>query len=60
MDTVPQEVLSASGQLSGDIEASVDSELSGTSGLPSVSGSGDTEITVTILPFKPEKGQYLK
>uniref|UniRef100_A0A3B3U1R4 Epiphycan n=1 Tax=Poecilia latipinna TaxID=48699 RepID=A0A3B3U1R4_9TELE len=40
---------------SGDIDGSVDPEVSGTSGLPSVSGSGDVVILVTIRP-----GQYLR
>uniref|UniRef100_A0A3Q2NW81 Epiphycan n=1 Tax=Fundulus heteroclitus TaxID=8078 RepID=A0A3Q2NW81_FUNHE len=36
------------------IDSSVDSELSGTSGLPSVSGSGD--VTVILQPHQPDKG----
>ncbi|XP_032445157.1 epiphycan [Xiphophorus hellerii] len=61
VDKIPEEALSASGTPSGDIdasvdiEASVDSEVSGTSGLPSVSGSGDIEVLVTIRPREPEE-----
>ncbi|KAK5611997.1 hypothetical protein CRENBAI_003265 [Crenichthys baileyi] len=54
-EKVPQEVLSASGQISGDIEASVDSEASGTPGFPSVSGLGDTELPVIFQPPKLEE-----
>uniref|UniRef100_A0A096MB86 Epiphycan n=1 Tax=Poecilia formosa TaxID=48698 RepID=A0A096MB86_POEFO len=54
-DKIPEEVLSATGMPSGDIDGSVDPEVSGTSGLPSVSGSGDVVILVTIRP-----GQYLR
>ncbi|KAM4711837.1 epiphycan [Anableps anableps] len=57
VDKVPEEALSASGLLSGDTEASVDSEVSGTSGFPSVSGSGD--IDVTIRPVEPEEEEEL-
>ncbi|XP_007564130.1 epiphycan isoform X1 [Poecilia formosa] len=49
-DKIPEEVLSATGMPSGDIDGSVDPEVSGTSGLPSVSGSGDVVILVTIRP----------
>ncbi|XP_054910643.1 epiphycan [Poeciliopsis prolifica] len=61
MDKIPEEALSASGTPSGDpdvsvdFEASVDSEVSGTSGLPSVSGSEDTEVLVTLQPREPEE-----
>ncbi|XP_015256376.1 PREDICTED: uncharacterized protein LOC107101828 [Cyprinodon variegatus] len=59
-ERVPQEVLSASGEISGEIEASVDSEVSGTSGLPSVSGSGDDEeVLVIFQPSKPEEEELL-
>ncbi|XP_021175784.2 epiphycan isoform X1 [Fundulus heteroclitus] len=57
LDKEPSEVLSASGEISGEIEASVDSELSGTSGLPSVSGSGD--VTVILQPHQPDKEEEL-